>query len=145
MVDAKMHVLFHGAGDALKALLWCGSYCHANLIQDCGQELMSILKTQDQGVWLPAGMTRDNELSEISQLTCWRFPMNAGAFILTASLNESRSFTLAFWSVEVWLFLNFNSSFSILAPGTFLQSFSNELRSFIKSVKLRRLWRLEFM
>lgn len=71
--------------------------------------------------------------------------MNAGAFILTASLNESRSLTLVFWSVEVWHFLSFNSSFTTLAPGTCLQSFSSELISFMKSVKIRRLCKLEFM
>lgn len=44
VVDVKLHVLFDGADDGLDVLLRGGAHDGADLIQDRGQELMSILK-----------------------------------------------------------------------------------------------------
>lgn len=71
--------------------------------------------------------------------------MKSGAFITTAILNDNKSLILASRSVEAWLFLSRSSTFNILAPGKFPQSFSVKLMSFMKSVSARRLCRLEFM
>lgn len=43
-MDVKLHVLFDGADDGLDVLLCGGAHDGADLIQDRGQELMSILK-----------------------------------------------------------------------------------------------------
>lgn len=43
-VDGKLHVLFDGADDGLDVVLRRGTHDQAHLVQDGGQELVSVLK-----------------------------------------------------------------------------------------------------